>query len=196
MASNHQLEDNEPSEEKEEPECDECGRTLDYEEAEENDGMCWDCAKSVRAEQVRRRLPPNYSIRKVRGNHSKPCSDCGTRDFWQGDYYVYDSVQPWGTDKYCLDCAETRDWGNSDDEEDDEDDGIPGWPDHPTAGALHIGGLSYAMTYPGMRMITRNCERDVNGQRCQGKIQSFTEDGFDYATCSICLLPSATRNEG
>lgn len=94
MASNHQLEDNEPSEEKEEPECDECGRTLDYEEAEENDGMCWDCAKSVRAEQVRRRLPPNYSIRKVRGNHSKPCSDCGTRDFWQGDYYVYDSVQP------------------------------------------------------------------------------------------------------
>ncbi len=221
MAGNHRLEDNEPSEEEEELECDECGRTLDYEEAECNDGMCWDCAKGVRVYQVRQRLPPNYSVLQVTGNHSKPCSDCGTHDFDYGDYYVYDSVQPRGTDKYCLDCAEARDWGYSDDEEDDEDKfaylrqlqsarqrqdhppvfapagGIPGWPDHPTAGSLHIGGLSSAMFNPaGMQMKTRNCERGVNGRRCQGKIQSFTEDGFSLATCSICLLPSVTRKEG
>ena len=49
-----------------------------------------------------------FAVRDVRGAHRKPCSECGKKDWWPGEYYVYDAANPWGTDKYCLDCAEWK----------------------------------------------------------------------------------------
>ena len=68
-------------------------------------------------------LPPGWDIREVAGNHRKPCSDCGSNEWFPGDYYVYDASHPWGTEKYCMDCANARFvdgiGGSSDEEEED-----------------------------------------------------------------------------
>lgn len=200
--------------------CDECGREMDYLEAE--DGTCYDCVAQIKVHRVRSKIPSNYEVRKVVGNHRKGCSDCGKNDWMIGDYYVHDHVQPWGAQKFCLDCADDRDWNNN---SDDEDEGLmsllhsrqqqvasartsaaavapsrmfnsachTGCPGHPTVGTIYIGGLSSAMINPGMQKIKRDCTRnDTFGRKCGGTIQSFTEDGFDLATCSICCLPSVT----
>eukprot|EP00984_Skeletonema_dohrnii_P018648 scaffold8749_cov115-Skeletonema_dohrnii-CCMP3373.AAC.3 len=204
--------------------CDECGREMDYLEAE--DGTCYDCVAQIKVRRVCSKIPSNYEVRKVVGNHRKGCSDCGKNDWMIGDYYVHDHVQPWGAQKFCLDCADDRDWNNNSDDDDDEDEGLmsllhsrqqqvvsarasaaaaratsnylginsachTGCPGHPTAGTIYIGGLSSAMINPGMQKIKRDCTRnDHFGRNCGGTIQSFTEDDFDLATCSICCLPS------
>ena len=98
-------------------ECDECGRELDLIEAEQCDGFCYDCDGSIRINRLRERLPPHISAREVTGNHRKPCSCCGKGDWFHGDWYIFNSVQPWGTDKYCLDCAENKDWDDDSDPE-------------------------------------------------------------------------------
>lgn len=105
-------------------ECDDCGCQLDEYEVEFNDGICHHCKDATRIYQLQARLPSNMSVRKVTGNHRKPCSDCGTCCFLPGDFYVYDSMQPWGTDKYCMDCAELKydGGGSSEDEDEDEDE--------------------------------------------------------------------------
>jgi hypothetical protein len=76
----------------------------------------------ARASRLSRMLPQNYAIRAVTGNHRKPCSECGTSDFYPGSFYVYDHIQPWGSDKYCLDCAEMQFGGGGFSGEDDEED--------------------------------------------------------------------------
>ena len=58
-------------------------------------------------------------MREVAGNHRKPCSRCGKNDWLPGEWYVYDAVQPWGSDKFCIDCAEIEFDGASSDEEDE-----------------------------------------------------------------------------
>ena len=107
------------SEEEEDPYCDECGRWMDSEEAEINVGICYECTSDIKAAQVRRKIPSTYEVRQVTGSHRKPCSDCGYSSWFHGDHYVYNSSNPWGTGKFCLDCAETRDW--SDELEDGEE---------------------------------------------------------------------------
>ena len=185
--------------EEEEEYCDECGREMDDGEAE--DGACYDCAGNIKANRVRRRIPSNYEVREVKGNHRKECSDCGYSDWMGGEYYVQDRTNPWGGDKLCLDCAGIRDWGgNNSDEDDDEDARITAaltmFPCHPTAGSHCIGGLSSAMSTPGMQMMTRECTRvDTNGRKCRGDIQSFTDAGFRTATCSFCFLPTIAAAE-
>lgn len=52
-------------------------------------------------------LQPGWELREVRGNHNKSCSGCGKNDWGFGEYYVCYSFQPRGSDKYCVDCAET-----------------------------------------------------------------------------------------
>eukprot|EP00986_Skeletonema_menzelii_P007339 scaffold2854_cov140-Skeletonema_menzelii.AAC.15 len=212
------------SEEEGDPYCDECGRWMDGEEAEINDGICYECTDNIKAARVRRKIPSTYEVRQVTGSHRKPCSDCGFKSWLHGEYYVFNSSNPWGTGKFCLDCAENRDWG--DELEDDEDEMIrtnfirqqreereraafqpdpmfnischTGFPaDHPTAGRHHIGGLSSVMINPGMPKMTRECVRDNGfGRKCRGEIVSFTEEGFTLATCSICCLPSASPKDG
>lgn len=187
MASDHEDEDN--SEEHEEHFCDECFQYIDDVEFEENDGVCWTCAKAIEVDSLvrRLRLPSNYEAKEVSGNHRKPCSDCGKCNWELGDWYVYDKVNPWGTDKFCLECAESRDW----EEEDGEDDECfePYLNLH--QGLLPvIGGMSSAMRNPSLRLMNRNCERyHPNGRKCQGTLRSHTEEGFSFATCSLCLRP-------
>eukprot|EP00548_Thalassiothrix_antarctica_P016781 CAMPEP_0194183010 /NCGR_PEP_ID=MMETSP0154-20130528/28797_1 /TAXON_ID=1049557 /ORGANISM="Thalassiothrix antarctica, Strain L6-D1" /LENGTH=152 /DNA_ID=CAMNT_0038899669 /DNA_START=23 /DNA_END=482 /DNA_ORIENTATION=- len=110
------------SEEEEQPECEECGNWLDPEEAEECDGWCYRCHGSIKVNRIRAMIPSNFEIREVSGNHRKPCSNCGKRYWLKGDWYVCDAIQPWGTDKYCLDCAEHKNWGGSFDSADESDD--------------------------------------------------------------------------
>ena len=74
-----------------------------------------------RVDRLRFKLPSNFEVREVSGSHRKPCSQCGMNDFFPGSFYVYDCVNPWGTDKFCLDCAEMR-FGGHDDEDEEEDD--------------------------------------------------------------------------
>ena len=64
--------------------CDECGRIMDLEEAEEGDGTCYQYCAYIRAYQLRLRLPGNMEIREVSGNHRKPCSDCRKNDWFIG----------------------------------------------------------------------------------------------------------------
>lgn len=76
--------------------CEECECDMDPDEAE--DDICFSCTKEMEVDRLRARLPPNMCIRQVAGNHRKPCFDCGTCDFYYGDYYVYDQSCPWDTD--------------------------------------------------------------------------------------------------
>ena len=39
-------------------------------------------------------LPANFAIKKVEGTHRKPCSWCGTKFTFAGDFYVYDHINP------------------------------------------------------------------------------------------------------
>ena len=83
-------------------------------------------------EQVHRvqcSLPSEFVVRSVRGNHRKECSECGYDGWCEGEYYVYNASQPYGTEKYCLDCAEMEFAENEDEdgmdgssEEEEEDD--------------------------------------------------------------------------
>eukprot|EP00979_Chaetoceros_neogracilis_P010538 scaffold2483_cov276-Chaetoceros_neogracile.AAC.10 len=186
--------------EEEEECCDECGREMDDGEAE--DGACYDCAGNIKADRVRRKIPSNYEVREVKGNHRKGCSDCGYSAWMGGEYYVQDRINPWGGDKFCFDCAGNRDWGGNNSDEDDDEDArttaaFTMFPGHPTAGSLHIGGLSSAMTNPGMQKMTRGCTRvdTSNGRKCRGDIQSYTDAGFQYATCLVCFLPTIAAAE-
>jgi len=76
-----------------------------------------------RVDRLRFKLPSNYEVCEVSGSHRKPCSGCGMNNFFPGSFYVYNRVNPWGTDKFCLQCAEMRFGGN--DDEDDEDITMP-----------------------------------------------------------------------
>lgn len=59
---------------------------------------------------------------EVRGNHTKPCSACGKDDWEVGEYYVSYPSDPWGMDKYCVDCAEAHvGYDSSEDEFPDEE---------------------------------------------------------------------------
>jgi len=40
--------------------------------------------------------------------HKKMCAQCFKRQWHLGEYYVYDSVNPVGTDKFCLHCAQVK----------------------------------------------------------------------------------------
>ena len=104
-------EEEEEKEEEGEIECEECGRILDMLEAVEEQGCCLECCERMRADNLRARLPDHMAVRKVSGNHRKPCSGCGGNDWGWGDgfdWYVFDASQPWGTEKFCLECAENR----------------------------------------------------------------------------------------
>jgi hypothetical protein len=95
-------------------ECYECGRSLDREEARGLwNGNCGICYWEIRIGNLRGHLPRSLDVREVRGDHQKPCDECGLCNFDYGDYYVYDAASPWGTEKYCLECAEKKflcDW--------------------------------------------------------------------------------------
>eukprot|EP01135_Chromosphaera_perkinsii_P011331 Nk52_evm11s2377 gene=Nk52_evmTU11s2377 len=56
---------------------------------------------------VQSRLPPNFRIMDVSGNHRKACTECGQNNFFWGDFYVTDVVQPWGADKICMYCIDS-----------------------------------------------------------------------------------------
>ena len=71
---------------------------------------------------VQSRLPPNMSVKQVAGNHRKPCSECGKSDWFDGEWYIYDHVQPWGSDKYCLNCADMQ-FNGQDSEDSDGEEG-------------------------------------------------------------------------
>jgi hypothetical protein len=90
-----------------------------------------------RVDRLRFKLPSNFEVREVSGSHRKPCSRCGMNNFYPGSYYVFDCVNPWGTDKFCLQCAEMH-FGGNDDEEDDEDITMPA--------PLHADGGTYDAT--------------------------------------------------
>ena len=122
--------DDEDEDEGEERECEECGDWYPRDELDE-DGYCYSCAESAEIMgQVRRvagLLPRNMTVKEVRGNHSKGCDSCGKSDWSMGEWYVYDAANPWGGDKYCLDCAEVEYAGNdSSDEDEGEDEGEEG----------------------------------------------------------------------
>ena len=100
-----------------------------YEDSEDSDPDAWfereQEEKFDKVDEVQQHLPHGWAIREVVGSHRKPCSDCGHSSWFAGEFYVYDAAQPWGTDKYCLDCAEMkfvhgRDSEDSDDDEEDE----------------------------------------------------------------------------
>jgi len=63
---------------------------------------------SARVREVEEALPGNMAVREVVGAHTTPCSDCGKSSWGYGEYYVYDAQQPWGSDKFCLDCAHMK----------------------------------------------------------------------------------------
>ena len=200
MASDHE------DEEYDDFVCDECFCYIDEEQAEENDGVCWDCAKAVKTHSLVRSLslPSNYEVREVRGSHGRPCSDCGKCNWVPGDLFVCDNVNHRGTDKYCLECAQCRDW----DEECRKDDGYY-VPSESLSDMEHFynlkchkgplpvtGGISKAMITPNLRLMSRNCERyHPNGRKCQGTLQSHTKEDFRHATCSVCRLPFETNSE-
>ena len=66
---------------------------------------------------VRDRLPWSYRLAEVRGNHRKGCSECGYDAWLPGEYYVFNHIKPWGTNKYCLNCAETAEFSDDDDDD-------------------------------------------------------------------------------
>jgi hypothetical protein len=186
--------------------CLECAETREWSDESDDDD---DEEEKIRVANLRRLLPSKYEVREVTGSHRKPCSDCGKQSWSCGDYYVFDSSNPYGTAKFCIECAEHRDWGN---EREGEEEIIrsnieivsnptfsischTGFPnDHPTAGRHHIGGLSSAMIGRGAKM-TRECIRDNGfGRKCRGDIISYTEEGFQLATCSNCCLPAEEYN--
>mmetsp|Transcript_15411 Transcript_15411/g.17263 ORF Transcript_15411/g.17263 Transcript_15411/m.17263 type:complete len:167 (+) Transcript_15411:83-583(+) len=103
-----------------EQECDECGGWTDSEEAVEHDGSCYECHAMIKVDRIRGKLPNNFTIQKVSGTHRKPCSECGSNEWDVGDWYVVDCIQPWGTDKYCLDCADSKNWGGSSNDDDND----------------------------------------------------------------------------
>ena len=63
-------------------------------------------------------------------------------NFYPGSFYVFDCVNPWGTDKFCLQCAEMH-FGSIDDEDDEysEDKEDITMPD-----PLHADGGTYDAT--------------------------------------------------
>lgn len=116
-----------------------------YEESEDDNEEFDDNDDRERAAVLRAKLPPNYGIREVSGSHRKPCSECGLSDFFPGSFYIYDHVNPWGSDKFCLDCAEMRFGGgflsSEDDDEYDEDDVVTAPPmKHADGGTYDASG--------------------------------------------------------
>ena len=96
-----------------------------YYDSEDSDPDAWfereQEEKFEKVDEVQRHLPSGWAIREVSGNHRKPCSDCGHSSWFPGEFYIYDAAQPWGTDKYCLDCAEMKFLYGGDSEEEDEE---------------------------------------------------------------------------
>jgi hypothetical protein len=68
-------------------------------------------------------LPPDIEIAQVLGAHQKRCSECAKGDWAIGDWYVSNKKNPYGTSKYCLECAENE--YQSESEESSGDDSIP-----------------------------------------------------------------------
>lgn len=53
----------------------------------------------------------------------KACSSCFKTDWWEGELYFTDLVQPWGADKLCEGCMEgwlAERYGVEEDEEGEE----------------------------------------------------------------------------
>ena len=51
----------------------------------------------------------NFAGAPVRGQHRKPCTDCGTNfHSFDAGYYYTDTLSPWGADKLCSDCMAER----------------------------------------------------------------------------------------
>jgi hypothetical protein len=79
-------------------------------------GHCPRCSNFLRVAEISQRVPWTVSISEARGHHSKPCSDCGYIDWRIGkDWYAVKSFFYRTSDKYCLDCAETKIWETYDD---------------------------------------------------------------------------------
>ena len=51
----------------------------------------------------------NFAGAPVRGQHRKPCTDCGTNfHSFDAGYYYTDTLSPWGADKLCSGCMAER----------------------------------------------------------------------------------------
>lgn len=96
--------------------CLDCAETREWSDESDDDD---DEEEKIRVANLRRLLPSKYEVREVTGSHRKPCSDCGKQSWSCGDYYVFDSSNPYGTAKFCIECAEHRDWGNERDGEEE-----------------------------------------------------------------------------
>ena len=159
-----------------------------------------------RAAALAPKLPPNFAIREVSGNHRKPCSECGTSDFYPGSFYIYDAVSPWGTDKFCLDCAEMRFdsfSGASDDDEDDEDEDVTpppvqhadgrtydatGWQSWPPAEAGEWGLVYVARGHLRGRFVYYDDEED-EGEAIVYDGKPLTSNGYTVRLSSLRQPP-------
>ena len=110
--------------------CKECGCDINELQSKEGGMLCYQChAMILRCYRLQSRLPDNLEIQEVKRKcvHRKPCSDCGSDDWWNLGFYVYEGVQ-----KYCIDCAELKNWESSNsseeveykEEEEDDDEAI------------------------------------------------------------------------
>ena len=100
-------------------ECDECRCAMDKFKAK--DGMCNQCHTLIlRCYQLQARLPDHLIVRDVKGNHTRPCSDCGTCDWLRVRFYVNLDY----LNKYCIDCAELKNWNGYVSEEGEDDKNV------------------------------------------------------------------------
>ena len=97
-------------------ECDECRCAMDKFKAK--DGMCIQCHTLIlRCYELQARLPDHLVVRDIKGYHTKPCSDCGTCDWLNVRFYVnLDYLH-----KYCIDCAELKNWESVSSVDQDDD---------------------------------------------------------------------------
>eukprot|EP01043_Picozoa_sp_COSAG02_P012405 COSAG02_NODE_478_length_21511_cov_120.811087_1_plen_292_part_00 len=64
---------------------------------------------AVALQQYNRNNGVNFAGAPVRGQHRKPCTDCGTKfHSFDAGYYYTDTLSPWGADKLCSGCMAER----------------------------------------------------------------------------------------
>lgn len=92
--------------------CDDCldeGCGDDYDDYGDYENFREAMRMEGRANRLRPLLPSHMIVREVMGCHSKSCTGCDKSDWMPGeDWYVYNRLQPHGTAKYCIDCAEKK----------------------------------------------------------------------------------------
>ena len=135
------------------PICIRCGDPVDLDDEDDEEGenhdvddeeYCFMCANAMeigeRISALRSRLPYYLGLHEVRARHKKPCDECGKKDWYEGeDWYVQNDLQPRGGEKYCLDCAEAKNWYGSDEDDEDEDN----WDEHDEDSVnVSVGGVS------------------------------------------------------